>query len=208
MRVIPTRIHGALDYLIGVVLILVPYVLGFSGPLAWLPILLGAGLIAYSLLTDYELGIFRYIPMPVHLLLDVLGGVASIILGFAFGASTREWVTMLVIGVIEIGSGLMTQTTTSHTDARDRRSGLPARSTPISERFAGTEPHTTASRAAFSNQPTTVEQERGAIDSGATGDKIAMRDPATAPLGSDDEAGQEPDPRGLSVARRPRAQRR
>jgi len=34
----------------------------------------------------------------------------------------------------------------------------------------------------------TVEQERAAIDSGYTGDKVAMTDPAAAPLGSDDEA--------------------
>jgi hypothetical protein len=43
---------------------------------------------------------------------------------------------------------------------------------------------------------------RGAIDSGWTGDKIAVVDPAAAPLGSDAEAAQEHDEAGLATARR------
>jgi hypothetical protein len=37
-----------------------------------------------------------------------------------------------------------------------------------------------------------VDQLRAAIDSGKTGDKVAASDPATAPLGTDDEAGGAP----------------
>jgi hypothetical protein len=46
-----------------------------------------------------------------------------------------------------------------------------------------------------------AEQLRRAIDSGATGAKIAMTDPAAAPLGSDEEASQEHDKLGLAAAR-------
>jgi hypothetical protein len=46
------------------------------------------------------------------------------------------------------------------------------------------------------------EQTRAEIDSGKTGDKIAMTDPAAAPLGSDAEAGQAHDEEGLATARR------
>jgi hypothetical protein len=62
------------------------------------------------------------------------------------------------------------------------------------------EPQTGNQRPA-SSPASTVEQQRAAIDSGATGDKIPDPDPAAAPLGSDDEAARGPDPSGLAIAR-------
>jgi hypothetical protein len=38
----------------------------------------------------------------------------------------------------------------------------------------------------------TTDQIRNAIDSGATGQKVSMPDPAAAPLGTDDEAAGNP----------------
>ena len=76
MRFIPTRIHGVLDYLTAGVLIAAPSVLGFrkGDARTWLPIALGVGTIAYSVFTDYELGLVKVIPMPVHLALDAANG--------------------------------------------------------------------------------------------------------------------------------------
>src|SRR4051812_22747100 len=63
MRVIPTRIHGIMDYLMGALLIVAPWLFGMGrGPAMWIPIMLGAGALSYSLLTDYELGVVRTIP--------------------------------------------------------------------------------------------------------------------------------------------------
>src|SRR5688572_26003589 len=77
MRVIPTRVHGVIDYLMGIVLIAAPWVLDFAdgGPEQWVPVILGIGVILYSLFTKYELGVLRTIPMAVHLWLDFGGGV-------------------------------------------------------------------------------------------------------------------------------------
>ncbi len=44
-------------------------------------------------------------------------------------------------------------------------------------------------------------QERDAIDAGRRDDKVAAPDPATAPLGTDDEAAQGHDEAGLKTAR-------
>lgn len=111
MRVIPTQIHGYVDYLMGVVLIAAPWLLGFAdgGPEQWVPVVLGAGVIVYSLLTDYELGVMRMIPMPVHLGLDVLGGAFLAISPWLFGFSDVIWWPHVVFGLLEIGAGLMTQ---------------------------------------------------------------------------------------------------
>lgn len=40
--------------------------------------------------------------------------------------------------------------------------------------------------------PDTIEQLRAAIDRGEQGDKVALSDPAAAPLGADDEAAGHP----------------
>jgi hypothetical protein len=57
-----------------------------------------------------------------------------------------------------------------------------------------------------------VDQLRHAIDSGATGEKVAFPDPAAAPLGTDAEAaGHPPSPREVSMdlaASRPARPRR
>jgi hypothetical protein len=48
----------------------------------------------------------------------------------------------------------------------------------------------------------TTEQLRHDIDSGRTGDKVAVSDPAAAPLGTDEEAAGTPvDPAIISKAR-------
>jgi hypothetical protein len=112
MRVIPTRVHGMLDYLVGIVLIVAPWVLGFAdgGPEQWVPVILGAGAIAYSLVTDYELGIARLIPMSVHLGLDLLSGILLAASPWLFGFADDIWWPHVLFGLIEIGAALMTRT--------------------------------------------------------------------------------------------------
>jgi len=112
MRFIPTRIHGMLDYGMGLLLITSPWLFGFDdgGPRMWLPIVLGAGAIIYSLITDYELGVARIIPMPVHLMLDLGSGLLLAASPWLFGFADDVWLPHLVLGILEIGASLMTQT--------------------------------------------------------------------------------------------------
>lgn len=116
MRFIPTRIHGMADYLIGALLIIAPWIFGFSdaGIAAWLPVVLGAGVILYSLLTDYELGAVHTIPMPIHLVLDAAGGVLLAISPWLFGFSELVWIPHLVVGLLEIGAAITTHTAPSY----------------------------------------------------------------------------------------------
>jgi SPW repeat len=76
MRFIPTRLHAPLDYIVGAALIAAPWIFQFSEHTAAtvIPIVLGIGLIAYSLLTDYELGVWRVFPMSVHNMYDIAAG--------------------------------------------------------------------------------------------------------------------------------------
>lgn len=69
MRFIPTGVHAVLDYLVGALLIASPWLFGFAagGAETWVPVVLGTTALVMSVLTDYELGLIRTIPMPTHL---------------------------------------------------------------------------------------------------------------------------------------------
>lgn len=113
MRFIPTRIHGFLDYGAGLLLIVAPWMFGFSdgGAETWLPVILGIGAIVYNLFTDYELGAIRALPMTTHLMLDIASGMVLAVSPWVFGFADDVWVPHVILGILEIGAGLMTRTT-------------------------------------------------------------------------------------------------
>jgi hypothetical protein len=104
MRFIPTRVHGVLDCLTAGVLIAAPSLLGFrkNGMQTWLPIALGVGTIGYSVLTDYELGLFKIIPMPMHLALDAANGALLAASPWLFGFAEEISAPHLGLGLFEI----------------------------------------------------------------------------------------------------------
>lgn len=112
MRFIPTYVHGVMDYGLGLLLIAAPWIFQFAdnGPETWIPVILGAGVIAYSLFTDYELGAVHALSMPVHLGLDAAGGLLLAASPWLFGFADEVWIPHLALGIVEIGAALMTQT--------------------------------------------------------------------------------------------------
>jgi hypothetical protein len=114
MRFIPTRFHAPLDYIVGAVLIAAPWIFQFSdvGVATAISIVLGIGLIAYSLFTNYELGVWKVAPMAVHNLIDVVAGALLAASPWIFGfvdEGANAWVPFVVIGVAAIFLGLTTQ---------------------------------------------------------------------------------------------------
>jgi hypothetical protein len=91
MRVISTRTHGAIDYATGAGMLAAPALLGISDEPAAARTLRAAGLVAmaYSLLTDYEFGLVRIIPMPAHLAMDATSGVLLAASPWLFGFAPR-----------------------------------------------------------------------------------------------------------------------
>jgi hypothetical protein len=100
-----------MDYLVGVLLIAAPWLFNFDrgGAETWIPVLLGAGAIVYSLFTDYELGAVRRLSMPTHLRLDLGSGILLAVSPWLFGFSDFVWEPHLIVGLIEIGTSLMTR---------------------------------------------------------------------------------------------------
>jgi len=108
IRFLPTKVHGVLDYLVGLALIFAPNIFQFAdigGPAVFVPRLLGVVLIAYSLLTRYEWGVIKVISMPYHLIVDFLAALFLALSPFMFGFNNEEanvWLPHVVVGVAVI----------------------------------------------------------------------------------------------------------
>ena len=108
MRFLTTYVHGILDYIVGAALIVAPNIFGFSevgGMAVLLPRVLGVAAIVVSLLTNYEWGLMKVIPMPVHLGIDFLSGALLAASPWLFGFATdpaNAWMPHVVFGLAEI----------------------------------------------------------------------------------------------------------
>lgn len=122
MPSLSTRTHGLLDYGLGLVLIALPWLLGFAhgGAETVVPVGVGAAVLAYSLFTDYEMGLVRRIGMPVHLWLDALGGFLLAASPWIFGFEDFVRLPHLVLGLLEVGVAFLTHTIPSYERRRAR----------------------------------------------------------------------------------------
>lgn len=108
MKFLPTKIHGILDYLVGIALIAAPTLFGFrdvGGPAVIIPTVIGIVLIAYSLVTDYEWGVVKKVPMGYHLMVDYLASAFLAVSPFMFGFADQGlnvWLPHVVVGLTVI----------------------------------------------------------------------------------------------------------
>ena len=116
MRFLSTKLHGIFDYVGGVVLILAPMIFRFEhvgGPAVMIPRIMGVVLIAYSLLTQYEWGLLKVLPMPYHLVIDFAASLFLAISPWLFGFRhdmLNAWLPHVVLGVAVIGLVLVSKT--------------------------------------------------------------------------------------------------
>ena len=118
LRFIPTGIHAYFDYIGGIGLLAAPFVFGFfsvGGAAVVIPMILGGGLILYSLLTNYELGIrgLKFIPMQAHLALDFIASAFLALSPFLFGfinKAPNAWLPHIIAGVTVILLVLVSRT--------------------------------------------------------------------------------------------------
>jgi hypothetical protein len=108
LRFIPTKVHGALDYIVAIALIFAPIIFGFQsvgGAAVIIPVVLGIGLFLYSLFTNYEWGIVKVIAMPYHLIVDVVASVVLALSPFIFGFINQPanvWLPHVAVGITVI----------------------------------------------------------------------------------------------------------
>lgn len=110
MKIISTKAHGYIDYIMGILLLVSPslFNLDMENIQSIILYVAGATIIFYSLLTSYEVGIIKIIPMKVHLILDILSGLMLAASPWIFGFSEIVYAPYLVLGLLEICAALMT----------------------------------------------------------------------------------------------------
>lgn len=119
MKHISSRSHGVLDYVVGALLLVAPFLFGFSEDeparnAAWI---VGAGSLLYSLVTAYELSIAKIIPYRIHLGLDLAAGVFLAASPWLMGFADRIFALHLIVGLLEIGVALLSRS--AHSGAHD-----------------------------------------------------------------------------------------
>lgn len=116
MKTISTYTHGILDYIIGILLILAPNIFGFvtlNGPPMTVARAFGVIFIVQALFTNYDLGIFRVIPLRMHLfddyILSAILAASPWIWGF-YAQQGNVWLPHLIIGCVAFVLTSMTRT--------------------------------------------------------------------------------------------------
>lgn len=108
LRFLPSSVHGVIDYAMGLVLLLAPTIFGFEelgGPAVWVPRILGILVLGESIMTDYELGLVKMIPLRFHLWMDAAVGLVLVISPWAFGFAdqgSNVWMPHVIAGVAEL----------------------------------------------------------------------------------------------------------
>ena len=145
MPLISTKTHAVGDYAGGVAMLAtasLPFVRDRRA--AAVLRVAGAGALVTSALTDYELGVWRKLPMPVHLALDGVAGALMTAGALALrgaGAGAGSWVPHAAIGFGQLAGAAITDRTPS---GEDRSSdGIPATPHVTGEGLAAREPAAT-----------------------------------------------------------------
>lgn len=113
-----TKIPGYLDYMMGLLLMVAPLIFKVPvGAASTILVVLGAGTIVYSLITDYELGLIKILSMKAHLSIDLIAGVLLIASPWIFNFAEEAIWLFIILGVVEIGASLLTQKQPSYEKA-------------------------------------------------------------------------------------------
>ncbi|RIJ34098.1 SPW repeat protein [Pontibacter oryzae] len=120
MRFIPTRFHGVLDYVVGLIFILAPWLFGFSdvGAATWTIVAAGIIVLVQTVFTDFEVGLVHKIPMRTHLMLDFVLGLILAFSPWIFSFDERVFMPHLVGGVFAILASITTHRVPSHNYTR------------------------------------------------------------------------------------------
>lgn len=117
-----TRVHGTMDIVVGLLLVVGPWLLGFAQSRGGLiAILIGIAIIINALVTDFEIGQLRRLEIPVHLWIDGLLGLLLATSPWLFEFDRTVWIPHVVAGVVLIVMALLTKTVPGY----DRRQSNP-----------------------------------------------------------------------------------
>ena len=111
VRFLPAWFHAIADYAVGATLIVVALAVGGSTGAVATGVVVGAVVLAVSMLTRYPLGVAKVLPFPVHSAGDYLAAALLIVAPFALNFADAESglaVFYVVMGVAVLAVSLVT----------------------------------------------------------------------------------------------------
>lgn len=110
MPFISSRAHGVWDYVAGLALIAAPWLFGFADDTAatYVPVCIGLAILGLTVMTNFELGLAKIVPLSTHLMLDIGAGALLAASPWLFGFADYVYMPHLVVGITEILIALMT----------------------------------------------------------------------------------------------------
>lgn len=124
MKFISPRAHTIIGFIVGLALLFAPNIFGFSdvgGAAVLIPRVLGVIVILSELIVKGSFSGMGFVPMSMHIAMDVFMGVFLALSPWLFGFADQEanaWVPHVVVGIAMIGYALATRTTTEESDSR------------------------------------------------------------------------------------------
>jgi hypothetical protein len=114
MRIIPAFVHGIFDYIGGIALLAAPNLFGFAdvgGAAVWVPRIIGVIVLLQSIMTNYEVGLVKVLPMKMHLMNDYIASLVLAASPWIFGFADQPsnvWMPHVVVGVAVFILSLLT----------------------------------------------------------------------------------------------------
>ena len=113
-----TRMHGFTDSLLSLVLLVMPWVMGFGNSVAGVVAMAaGAIVLLLTLTTDFEAGIVKQLQVSIHLWMDGIVGLLLALSPWVIGFDRTVWMPHLAAGILLVIIALLTNTIPE----RDRR---------------------------------------------------------------------------------------
>lgn len=123
MKIISSKVHGILDYLVAILFIVIPFANAWDT--SRLPstvfFVLGILTLFYSLGTDYETGAVRVIPFRVHLAIDLVSGLFLATSPWLLGFANEAYLPHLAFGIFEIAVVMFTRKDKSVTNTTTQK---------------------------------------------------------------------------------------
>lgn len=115
MKLLSTRTHTIIGLIVGLALIVAPWLFGFDGQgsAAMVPIYVGIFILVSELTTTSPLSPLKLVPMPIHIMMDVLTGLFLLASPWLFGfddLAINAWLPHVVVGIVIAGYALLTRT--------------------------------------------------------------------------------------------------
>jgi hypothetical protein len=110
-RRISRRTHGILDYVLGALLFISPWVFPFGDQHVGrdLALFFGGLTIFYSLITNYECGVLGLLPFSGHLFFDGIVGIGLLASGWHFYMQGTAALVFFVIGALKLAVLALTE---------------------------------------------------------------------------------------------------